>query len=218
MTYRLLHLDSSARAAVSAQPSATRTLSAALVSAIVSGNPGVEVTYRDLDAEPLPFVSQAWVNAAFGIETVDLSALGHSEELIAEVEAADLIVLGAPMYNFGIPASLKAWIDQVVRVGRTFHYLPDGRPEGLLRGKRVVVVRSSGSDPEMLRTYGVDFHTPYLRAILAWVGITDVEVVESFGVEPMDIEVSQAAARERLTVLAAEYAAWTPARETVSAS
>jgi FMN-dependent NADH-azoreductase len=212
VTYRLLHLDSSARSAHAAVPSATRTLSAALVSAIAGGNPGVSVDYRDLDAEPLPFVSQAWVNAAFGIETDDLSSLRHSEELIAELEAADLIVIGAPMYNYGIPASLKAWIDQVVRLGRTFDYLADGRPVGLLHGKRVVIVRSSGSDPAMLTTYGVDFHTPYLTAILAWVGITDVEVVSSWGVDPLDIAVSQADARERLTVLAAEYASWVPER------
>ena len=205
MTIRLLHLDSSARAADATPPSSTRLLSAALVAAIAGANPEVVVTYRDLDAEPLPFVDQAWVDQAFGVTTDNLAALAHSEELIAEVEAADVIVIGAPMYNFGVPASLKAWIDQIARVGRTFHYTERGA-EGLLGGKRVIVVRSSGTDPAILAAAGVDFHTPYLRAILGFLGITDVEVVQAYGVAPQDVETSVLAARDRLTVLAPRYA------------
>ncbi|MGB8650596.1 MAG: NAD(P)H-dependent oxidoreductase [Mycobacteriales bacterium] len=195
----ILHLDSSARSAHpdAATPSATRTLTAEVVAALVANDGETSVVYRDLDAEPLPFIGAAWVDAAFGLETDDLSALAHSETLVAELEAADVLVLGVPMYNFGVPASFKAWIDQVARVGRTFHYTATG-PQGLLSGKRAVIVRSSGSDPAVLAASGVDFHTPFLRAVLGFLGIVDVEVVSVHGVEPDVMAATMAAARAAL--------------------
>ena len=125
-------------------------------------------------------------------------ALARSEQLIGEVEAADVLVIGAPMYNLGIPASLKAWVDQVVRVGRTFDY--DGpAPVGLLHGKRAVVLATCGGDGERLAAAGLDFRTPYLRAVLAFVGITDVEVVTVNGTAGgAHRDVQTAAARARL--------------------
>jgi FMN-dependent NADH-azoreductase len=172
----LLHLDSSA----AHDASISRQLGRELVLGWSRRDPAMVLTYRDLDAEPLPFVSDTWVSAAFSPpEAHDhrLSfALQRSEQLIAELMAADVLVLGAPMYNLGIPASLKAWIDQVVRVGRTFGY--DGpTPVGLVHGKRAIVLATSGGDAVRYADAGMDFRTPYLRTILAFIGITDVEVL-----------------------------------------
>lgn len=198
----LLHLDSSARSTTDADSvlSSTRLLSAELVRAVVAADPSVQVTYRDLDAQPVPHVDQAWVDAAFGVRHDDPSAVALSEELVSELEAADLLVIGAPMYNYSVPASLKSWIDQVARVGRTFVHTPTG-PQGLLTGKRAVVVRSSGSDPQMLAGYGLDFHTPYLRAILGFLGITDVHVVQSYGVSPDEVAAGLDSARDQIALL-----------------
>lgn len=142
----LLHLDSSARTA----GSTTRTLTREYVDAYLVAHSGAELRYRDLDAEPLPFVSGTWIDAAFSPpDTHDHTlrfALSRSDALVDELLAADHLVIGAPVYNFTVPAALKAWIDQVSRAGRTFAY-GDSGPHGLLRGKSAVVVSSSGTDP-----------------------------------------------------------------------
>jgi FMN-dependent NADH-azoreductase len=172
----LLHLDSSA-----SRDSHSRKLGRYLVDGWVRRDPDTLLSYRDLDADPLEFVNDSWVTAAFSPpEQRDTTALSRSEQLIAEVEAADVLVIGAPMYNLGIPAALKAWIDQVVRVGRTFGY--DGpTPVGLLHGKKAIVLATSGGDAHAYAAAGMDFRTPYLRTILAFIGITDVDVVTLSG-------------------------------------
>ena len=172
----LLHLDSSA-----SRDSHSRSLGRYLVDGWVRRDPSTLLSYRDLDADPLEFVSDSWVTAAFSPpEQRDPHALTRSEQLISEVEAADVLVIGAPMYNLGVPASLKAWIDQVVRVGRTFGY--DGpTPVGLLHGKKAIVLATSGGDAHAYAAAGMDFRTPYLRAILAFIGIVDVDVVTLVG-------------------------------------
>jgi len=172
----LLHVDSSA-----SRDSHSRKLGRYLVDGWVRRDPSTRLSYRDLDADPLEFVSDSWVTAAFSPpEQRDDSALSRSELLIAELESADVLVLGAPMYNLGIPASLKAWVDQVVRVGRTFGY--DGpAPVGLLSGKRAIVLATSGGDAHAYAAAGMDFRTPYLQTILAFIGIVDVDVVTLVG-------------------------------------
>ncbi len=172
----LLHLDSSARGG----SSLSRQLGRELVLSWQRRDPRAGLTYRDLDAQPLPFVSDTWVAAAFSRfdqrDEAYAAALSGSDSLIAELEAADVLVIGAPMYNFGIPASLKAWIDQVVRLGRTFGY--DGpNPVGLLHGKRAIVLATSGGDASAYEAMGLDFRTSYLRVILGFIGITAFEVV-----------------------------------------
>ena len=172
----LLHLDSSARRT----GSTSRQLGRDVVMGWCRRDPATTLTYRDLDAEPLGFVNDSWVSAAFTPpeqhDHVAAFSLARSEQLIAELEAADVLVIGAPMYNLGIPASLKAWIDQVVRVGRTFGY--DGpQPVGLVRGKRAVVVATAGGNAPRYEAAGMDFRTSYLRAILGFIGIVDVDVV-----------------------------------------
>lgn len=174
-----LHLDSSARGG----ESVSRLLGEELLDAWAGRDPELVVTYRDLDAEPLPFVNDSWVTAAFSKQELNRDrrfALSRSEQLIAELEAADVLVIGAPMYNFGVPASLKAWVDQVVRVGRTFAY--EGPvPVGLVHDKRAVVLATSGGDARAYAEMGLDFRTTYLRAILGFIGITDVTVVDVVG-------------------------------------
>lgn len=177
----VLHLDSSAGGA----HSFSRRLGRELVDGWVARDPSLLLTYRDLDADPLPFVDGTWIGAAFSVpEQVDeagRAALAKSEELIAELLSADVLVIGAPMYNFGIPAALKAWVDQVVRVGRTFGY--DGpTPVGLVPpGKRAIVLATSGGDATYYASLGLDFRSTYLQAVLGFIGITDVEVLTLTG-------------------------------------
>lgn len=184
----VLHLDSSA-----AEDSVSRRLGRDLVLAWSRRDPAMTLTYRDLNAEPLPFVSATWVSAAFRPDSERDHALAfslaRSEQLIGELEAADVLLIGAPMYNLGIPASLKAWVDQVVRIGRTFGY--DGpTPIGLVRDTRAVVIATSGGDAQAYEQAGLDFRTSYLRAILAYIGIEQVDVVTVTGTlnGPVDLE------------------------------
>jgi len=104
-----------------------------------------------------------------------------SDLLIAELSAADVLVLAVPMYNFGLPSTLKAWIDHVVRAGRTFGYSPNG-VEGLVKGKKAILVLARGGVYSEGPYKPFDFQEPYLRAVLGFIGITDVEVVDVAGV------------------------------------
>ena len=110
-----------------------------------------------------------------------IGALTLSDALIGELVTADVIVLAVPMHNFGIPSTLKAWIDHVVRAGRTFIY-SEGGPEGLLKGKRLILVLASGGVYSTGPAKQFDFQEPYLRAVLGFIGLTDIEVVRVEGV------------------------------------
>ncbi|MGI5255517.1 FMN-dependent NADH-azoreductase [Actinacidiphila glaucinigra] len=200
----LLHIDSSARG----EGSASRRLSAEYVAAWKSRNPHGTVTYRDLTTDTPGFVSTDWITGVFGpAETANASteaAVAASEHLIREMEEADVIVLGVPMYNFGVPATFKAWIDRVVMAGRTFAFGENG-PEGLLKGKKAVVLRASGSDFDNPDFAPMDFHAPYIRGVLGWIGITDVEIIAVNGYTPeqLDIAVRRAGATIGASVAAA---------------
>src|SRR6266404_9841012 len=148
-------------------------------------HPGANVLVRDLAQNPPPHVSEAFVG---GISTgpeqrtpEQAAALALSDVLIDELTAADIIVLAVPMHNFGPPSTLKAWIDHVVRVGRTVAYSQKG-PEGALKGKRVILVLASGGVYSDGPAKALDFQEPYLRAILGFIGLTDIEVVRVEGV------------------------------------
>jgi FMN-dependent NADH-azoreductase len=134
-------------------------------------NADTTLTVRDL-TDGLPFINGGWVAASAGASD-DPSALAQSNELVDELLAADVLILTAPIYNFGVPAALKAWIDQVARAGRTFHYTEDG-PEGLISGTRAIIVTASGGTPVDSE---IDFAVRYLRHILGFLGINQVEVV-----------------------------------------
>lgn len=199
----LLHIDSSARG----EGSASRRLSAEYVQAWKARNPHGTVTYRDLAVATPDFVSPEWITGVFGpAEAANAdtkAALEASEYLIREIEDADVLVLGVPMYNFGVPATFKAWIDQVVMAGRTFAFGENG-PEGLLKDKKAIVLRASGSDFDNPAFAPMDFHAPYIRGVLGWIGITDVEFIAVNGFTPEQID---AAVREAGSAIAASAGA-----------
>jgi len=173
---KVLRIDSSALKA----GSKGRILGDRLLHALALGNAHLEVTERDL-AQSIPHVDQDWIAANDTLPDIrnpaQNAALMLSDTLIAELEAADTLVLTVPLYNFTIPASLKAWIDQVCRFNRTFRYDENG-PVGMLTGKRAVVVFVSGGTP---LGSGFDFASAYLRHILGFIGIADVTFIAADG-------------------------------------
>jgi FMN-dependent NADH-azoreductase len=177
----LLHLDASPRR----DSSISRQLSSFAVSVWKRKNPGGAVIERDLTLSKMTFVDLSWISGAFSApdqHTEDHKrALAISDELTSELLKADEIVIGTPMYNFAIPAVLKAWIDHVVRAGKTFQYTSSG-PEGLAKGRKVLVTIASGATYDESSGMGAsNFETPYLRHILGFVGITDVSFVHAGG-------------------------------------
>ena len=162
--------------------SVSRGLAENLIAALEDRHGEITVTRRNV-AAGLPYVDEAWVRANFTPEeersAADRETLAQSDELVAELEAADVLVIGTPIYNFSIPASLKAWIDMVSRARKTFRYTENG-PEGLLKGKKAFVIVPSGGVPVGSE---VDFATPYLRHALAFIGITDVEFIGARGAD-----------------------------------
>jgi len=176
----LLHIDSSPL-----DSSISRELTREYTAAWKAKNPTGTVIDRNLsDAPPTP-VNQAWVHAAYTPEQVrspeQKQALALSDTLISELEKADEIVIGVAMHNFSIPSTLKLWIDQVVRVGKTFRYGANG-PEGLLKGKKAtVLIASGGVYSEGSHAAHLNFVEPYLKAIFGFVGITNVRFVTASG-------------------------------------
>lgn len=167
-------------------------------------NPEGRVVERDLAAQPLPFVTELWIQASYtpAVQRTaeQQQALKLSDTLIQELMEADVIVLGVPMHNFSIPASLKAWIDLIVRAGRTFAYGDTG-PRGLVpEGKQVLVIVSrGGSYAEGTAGMAADFQVPYLRHMLGFVGLKDVVVIDAdkqaFGAEAAQESVDMAVKR-----------------------
>lgn len=145
-------------------------------------NPGATVTVRDLAREPLPHVGDDFFTATRGPSGPQTDEqrvlLDRSDELVDELFAADVIVIATPMINFTIPSNLKAWIDYVARAGRTFRYSEKG-PEGLVKGKHVIVVPARGGI--YAAGNAMDFQLPYLKSVLAFLGMTDVVVLEVEG-------------------------------------
>ncbi|MFD1299351.1 FMN-dependent NADH-azoreductase [Lysobacter gummosus] len=165
---KLLHIDSSALGA----NSVTRELSAAVAARWQDEVAGLRIDYRDLDADPVPHLTGR------SLAKVDPAETEESERILQQFLDADVIVLGAPMYNFGIPSTLKAWIDRVAVAGKTFRYTADG-PEGLAKGKKAIIVSGRGG----LHTgQPSDFQETYLRHVLGFIGVTDVEFVRAEGV------------------------------------
>jgi FMN-dependent NADH-azoreductase len=174
MTY-ILHIDSSPRG----ERSISRTLTREFISAWKQIHPGDTVTYRDIGRYPVPPIDESWIAASFSPPdqiTPELAiALNISNELIDELLAAELYVFGIPMYNYSIPANFKAYIDQVVRVRRTFAVSPNGY-EGLLKDKKIVVITTRGGS---YSSGSLDFQEPYLRAVFELIGITDMTFIHA---------------------------------------
>ena len=165
---KLLQIDASALA----DTSVTRQLTAAIVARWRQQVPGLEVQVRDLDRDPLPHLSGDILAGRDQIGTA------RGEAALEQFLAADVVVIGAPMYNFGLPSSLKAWIDRIAVAGRTFRYTESG-PVGLAGGKRVVLALAAGGAHQGQPT---DFVEPYLRQVFGFLGVTDIEVVRADGV------------------------------------
>lgn len=180
----LLHLDSSPSPA-----SVSRELTREFARAWTATHPGGEVIYRDLGANPPSPIDAEWIGAAYSprntLSPEQAQALALSDELINELEHADEYVIGVAMHNFSIPSVLKLWIDQVVRRGRTFAYGEQG-PRGLLEGKKATVVVASGGVYEPGTPAGAMNHIePYLKTVLAFIGVTDVKFIAAGGTARM---------------------------------
>ncbi|HVE17349.1 MAG TPA: NAD(P)H-dependent oxidoreductase, partial [Chthoniobacterales bacterium] len=170
----LLHLDASPRG----ERSHSRKLGQEFVTTWKTKHPNGTIVLRDIGSHPLPLVTEAWVEGAFtppdGHSPAAAEAITVSNGLVDELLAADELVITTPIYNLSLPAALKAWIDQIVRYGRTFTITADGY-KGLVEGKRVTVLVASGGDfRPNTPAAGYNFLEPYLRAILGFIGITDV--------------------------------------------
>ncbi len=193
MTNTILQIDVSPRGAASV----TRKLTQNVVERLAPDT----IIMRDL-TRSLPHLDSDWIGANFtpaNDHTAEQRALLRiSDTLVDEIRRADTIVIGLPVWNFGIPAALKAWVDLVARAGETFRYTKDG-PQGLLTGKRAILALASGGtavDSE------IDFATPYMRHVLGFIGITDVSVVAADQMA-LDPEASLKAADEAVLNLAA---------------
>ncbi|SMH58318.1 FMN-dependent NADH-azoreductase [Azospirillum agricola] len=180
---RILQIDSSPLGAASV----TRQLTASIVEALRKADPAAELAYRDVAANPPDHLSGELLQVVKfrnldGLNDRQKAELALTDELVEEFLAADVVVIGAPMYNFSIPTQLKAWIDRLAQVGRTFRYTEKG-PEGLAGGKRVIVASGRGgvysSNPALA---GLDHQEAYLRTVLGFFGITDVSFVRAEGV------------------------------------
>jgi FMN-dependent NADH-azoreductase len=199
---KLLRIDSSARTA-----SVTRQLTARAAEEWKANYPGGEVFYRDLSVTQLPPITDDW--SATHLEASKLSPaqqsyLSTSDQLIEELRAADTIVIGAPMYNFSISSPLKAWIDQIVRIGKTFSYGPNS-PRGLLETKKVIVITARGGAYEKgTAREAFDFQEPYLRHILGFIGLTDVTFIHAENQSRDQAAASLESAAERITGLLAD--------------
>src|SRR4051812_38431415 len=173
----LLHIDSSART----EQSVTRKLSAEFVARWRETHPGTQLIYRDLGRSAIPIVTADWITAVYTPAEQRTrhqnDVLAVSDKLLDELFAADVVVLGVPMYNFNIPANLKAYIDQIVRAGRTFTF-QSGTLEGLAKGKKLFVIQSRGSDfTTGTPMESLNHQTPYLKTIFNFIGITDITFI-----------------------------------------
>ena len=179
----LLHIDSSVLGAASV----TRQLTAEIVAALTRADAGARVVYRDLAATPLGHVGgEAIPVVKFGsrdnLSEPQKAELALSDAVLGEFLAAEVLVVGAPMYNFSVPTQLKAWIDRICQAGRTFRYTESG-PVGLAGGRKVIIAsarggRYAGTPMEA----ALDHQEAYLRAVLGFLGITDVAFIRAEGV------------------------------------
>lgn len=202
---RILRVDASSRT----DDSHSRRLADRFLDHWLQSHPDDELVVRDLVRYPVPHIAQATI-AGFYTPAEQLSddlkqAIALSDELITELKAADLLLISSPMYNFTLPSALKAWIDQVVRIGHTFSFSPESGFAGLLTGKRAVLVTATGSAFSNEAMRPLDFLTPYLKTLFGFLGFQAVDVItlEGTTIDEAAFTRSQAAAQaqiKRLTV------------------
>jgi len=195
---KLLQIDASPR-----QDSVSRQLTSLFAANWKQQVPGGQVVHRDLANSPLGLVTDDWIRGAHSNPdqhtAAHRSALQYSDKLIEELQAADVVVIGDPMHNFTISTRLKAWLDQVVRFGKTFSYGESG-PKGLVSGKKAYVFTSRGGAYPAGTPYAqFDFQEPYLRHILGFIGLTDVTFIHAENQGKPDLAVAaKAAAIQRI--------------------
>lgn len=177
---KVLYVSSSPRAGSYSSSVADR-----VIDELKKTHPGATVTTRDLARDPLPHIDADYVQATRTAEGPQTDAqraiVARSDALVDELLAADIIVIAAPMYNFSIPSTLKAWIDYVCRAGRTFSYSEKG-PEGLAKGKRAIIINARGGIYSSGPAQALEHQSSYLRGVLGFIGITDVETIDIEGV------------------------------------
>jgi FMN-dependent NADH-azoreductase len=197
----VLHINSSVRQ----NGSLSRQLGAEFVAKWQEANPSGTVITRDLAANPVPHLTEQMMGAYFTPAEQRNADQAHtiktSDALVDELLAADTIVIGAPMYNFSVTSGLKAWIDHVARVGRTFKYGANG-PEGLVSGKKVYVFVASGGAYSEGPAAAYDHVTTYLRSVLGFLGMTDVTFIVAEGVAMGEEAVAAAIAKSRTSIAA----------------
>lgn len=201
----LLVINSSANTGASV----SRLLIDETVSQVLKAAPNTKVVRRDLGTDPVPHLTTANLAGVRGTPATaeELATRALSDELIAELRAADTVVLAAPMYNFSVPTSLRAWFDFVLRAGETFRYTEAG-PEGLLKGKKVIVLTSRGGLYSEGPAAAADFQEPYLRHLLGFIGITDVTFIhaEKIGFGPEAREAAITGAKQQIAKAAQSFA------------
>lgn len=201
---QLLHIDASPRS----NRSHSRALTKEFVDTWLESHPSDTVAYRDVGHHPPPHVDEAWIAAAFAPPEERtqrmLETLKSSDDLVDELLAADIIVIGLPMYNFGVPSSFKAYIDQIVRIRRTFDFNPDDHEypyKPLVHGKRIFVMVATGDSGYESggRSAELNHLDPYLRTIFGFIGVTDLTFVhagnDEFGGERLANSLLNARAR-----------------------
>jgi len=186
------------RSAATGEASVSNTL----IDAYLAAHPGATVVDRNLDTDPVPHVTSASLAgigraAPEGANFAETRAL--QDKLIAEVFAADVIVIGVPLYNFGIPSTLKSWFDYIARAGTTFQYSAEG-PEGLVKGKRAILAQARAGKYD--DASGFPFAIAHTKALLGFIGVTDVEVITAEGLA-YGPEAAAAAIAEASTAIAA---------------
>lgn len=195
---------------VTGPASVSRILVEHTVQSLLAADPTAAVVYRDLDVDPVPHLTSATVAGVRGVPSSDdeLASQARSDELIEELRAVDVLVIGAPMYNFSIPTSLRAWFDHVLRPRVTFSYSERG-PQGLLTGKHAIVIEARGGLYSSGPAKVTDFQEPYLRQLLGFVGITNVTFIhaEKIGFGPDAREAALSAAKSRIAQLSARIMA-----------
>lgn len=182
MTMKLLHLDSS----VLGPYSVSRDLSASVVAKLTGETSGIEVSYRDLAANPIPHLSGLTLAAAMGNydasnDDATKADLALGGEVLEQFLASDVVVIGAGLYNFTVPSQLKAWVDRICVAGKTFKYGANG-PEGLCGGKRVIVALSRGGVYSSGPAAALEHAETYLKGLFTFLGVTDITFVVAEGV------------------------------------
>ncbi|WP_140633715.1 FMN-dependent NADH-azoreductase [Methylibium rhizosphaerae] len=200
----ILQINTSARRYENGQGSQSTRLANELSERLLAANPGATLTLRDLTTRPLPVLDEAALGALFTPaeqrSAEQAARVAQDDALIAEVQAADVLVLAVPMYNFGVTAQFKNWIDAIARAGTTFRYTAQG-PEGLLKGKKVYAVLTRGGQ---YRDTPADSQVPWIKMVLGFLGMNDVQFIyaEGLNMGPEAADAGLASAQRDIAAIA----------------